>query len=131
MAQINVRELGALLHARRGNRSLRIVAQEISRKVGKVSASTLSRIEQGKVPDLDTLLVLCQWLNVPVQRLMETPESRKSSASTAVSTPDIVQAHLRADRALDPATAEALAKMVQLVYDAARRGEFKKSKQRR
>ena len=113
-SELNVGELAALLRERRGKRGLRTIAEEI----GGVSASTLSRIEQGKIPDLDTFVRLCQWLDVSPDRFIPRTTSKE------MSTPEMITAHLRADRALDPKTIEALATMIQLAYDAAKRGEF-------
>lgn len=45
---------------RRGERGLREIAAEIG-----TSASTLSRIEKGKLPDVNTFLMLCEWLELP------------------------------------------------------------------
>jgi transcriptional regulator with XRE-family HTH domain len=118
---VNLAELGALLKARRGTRGLRAVAEEI----GGVSASTLSRVEQGKVPDLETFLRLCRWLGVSPSRFMPGIEDTPDEAATHARTKrDIITAHLRTDRMLDPQTADALVKMIQLAYDALARGEL-------
>jgi hypothetical protein len=45
-----------------------------------------------------------------------------------MTTPEVITAHLRADRALTPETADALATMVRLAYEAVSRGEFKSNK---
>lgn len=113
-AELNIGELAALLRAKRGRRGLRAVAEEI----GGISASTLSRVEQGKVPDLETFVRLCQWLEVSPERFIP------STSRHQMSTPEIVTAHLRADRVLDPKTVDALATMIQLAYEAARHGAF-------
>ena len=52
---VDIRKLAALLRAKRGRRGLREIADEI----GGVSASTLSRLEQGNTPDLETFARLC------------------------------------------------------------------------
>ncbi len=124
---INIRELAALLRARRGQRGLRAVGQEI----GGISASTLSRVEQGKIPDLDTFLRLCRWLGVsPEQFTTDTEEQVQATSSSESPSPDmrrdIITAHLRADRTLDPETAEALVTMIRLAYEAVERGELGK-----
>lgn len=119
----DMRELGVLLRARRGTRSLRAIAQEI----GGVSASTLSRIEQGKVPDLDTFRRLCGWLGISTDRFMTGPkrgEDVRSQLGSKPSNADVVVAHLRADRTLSPETVEALVTMIRLAYEAAERGEI-------
>ena len=123
---VDMRRLSALVRAKRGDRGLRIVAKEI----GDVSASTLSRIEQGKVPDLDTFARLCHWLGVSADEFM--PCGKVDSGNTpplatpGMNTPEIITAHLRADRALTPETADALATMMRLAYEAVARGELGK-----
>jgi transcriptional regulator with XRE-family HTH domain len=110
---IDVRELGTLIKAKRGPLGLRAAAKEI----GEVSPSTLSRVEQGQIPDLDTYVRICQWLGVSPEKFVSASKQRESP-----DTPDIIAAHLRADRTLDPKTADALATMVRLAYQSAPRG---------
>ncbi len=98
--EIDIGELARMIRAKRGTRGLRAIADEI----GDVSASTLSRIEQGKVPDLDTFIRLCKWLGVSADHFTVNTES--TSSAERPSTSDFIAAHLRADRALDPQTAD-------------------------
>jgi transcriptional regulator with XRE-family HTH domain len=49
------------VRVRRGGKSLRAAARESG-----VSASTLSRIERGSPPDVDSLYALAAWLSVPL-----------------------------------------------------------------
>ena len=116
--QFDIQQLAALVKNKRGTKGLRAVAEEI----GGVSASTLSRVEQGKIPDLGTFTRLCHWLEISPERFMGDISGKESDAPE---TPDVIAAHLRADRALDPKTAEALAAMIRGVYDAAVRGDLK------
>src|SRR5574340_1826182 len=110
--QVKVRELGALLRAKRGPRGLR----EVSGEIGNVSASTLSRVEQGKLPDLDTFMLLCRWLKVSPDQFMKGGSADKGATVAKSTTPDLITVHLRTDRTLDPETAEALTKLIQLAY---------------
>jgi transcriptional regulator with XRE-family HTH domain len=115
---INTKELGrAIKRKREGmNLSLRDVANET-----QVSASTLSRIENGTgKPDADNIARLTAWLDMPVDRVL-----KKSSNVGAVepviyypheTTPEIIEAHLRADRNLTPETARALSEMFRVAY---------------
>lgn len=119
---IDIHELARMVRAKRGRRPLRDVAKEI----GDVSASTLSRIEKGKVPDLDTFIHLCKWLGVSADHFTE--DSGGESKESESNTPDIVVAHLRADRTLDPETAEALVTMIQVAYNAVDQGQIGKPK---
>ena len=114
---VNVLELGKHLKRRRlGERmSLRAVARETG-----VSASTLSRIENGSgVPDADTLARLARWLDIPLERIVTTRAGESLDAVVYYpdnSTPDIVEAHLRADRNLTPETARALSELFRVAY---------------
>jgi transcriptional regulator with XRE-family HTH domain len=105
--------LAVMVIAKRSGRGLRATATEI----GGVSASTLSRVEQGKVPDLDTFLRLCRWLGVSPDEFTENPPT--AVAEDSGRRVDVIAAHLRADRTLDRATARALERMVRLAYQAA------------
>src|SRR5690242_6071852 len=97
--------LAGLIRAKRGNRGLREVAQEI----GNVSPSTLSRIENGKVPDMDTFLRICDWLHVSSEEFIkETQEPKEHEIGTM----DRIEGYLLADRELAPEMADALAKLM-------------------
>lgn len=109
--QLDTDKLAAMVKSKRASRGLRAVAQEI----GDVSASTLSRIEQGSVPDVNTFLQLCKWLNVPTDTFTIADEAT-NTAEPATAGSDKIVAHLRADRILPKATAQALIEMIQLAY---------------
>ena len=100
--------LAAMVIAKRDGRGLWATAAEI----GGISASTLSRIEQGKVPDLDTFLRLCRWLRVSADEFTE--RSAVTTREDDAQRVDVIAAHLRADRTLDRDTARALERMVAL-----------------
>ncbi len=114
---VNTIELGRAIKRRREEvgLSLRDVAD-----VTNVSASTLSRIENGTgKPDADNIARLTQWLDMPIDRVM----NRKSPADVEPvvyypheATPEIVEAHLRADKKLTPETAKALSELFRVAY---------------
>ena len=104
---LNADKLASLVRSKRGNRGLRETAKEI----GKVSPSTISRVENGKTPDMETFLALCNWLEVPPAELINSTEKKKDS-----NTPEAIAIQLRADKNLDPATANALASLVKAAY---------------
>ena len=54
---INIAGLAEKLRQRRAGSGIREAAREIG-----VSPATLSRVENGKIPDLDTFGKVCQWL---------------------------------------------------------------------
>lgn len=114
---IDTQELGRAIKRHRDELkfSLRDVADETG-----VSASTLSRIENGTgKPDADNIARLTRWLDMPVDRVMS---SRKNERVEPVvyypheATPEIVEAHLRADKKLSPETAKALSELFRVAY---------------
>jgi transcriptional regulator with XRE-family HTH domain len=117
---VNTVELGRAIRRKREELglSLRDVADET-----KVSASTLSRIENGTgKPDADNIARLTAWLDMPVERVMSGRKTEDGTDNAAVvyfpheATPDIVEAHLRADRNLTPETAKALSELFRVAY---------------
>ncbi len=116
---INTAELGGAVRRRREQQglSLRDVADETG-----VSASTLSRIENGTgKPDADNIARLAGWLDMPIERVMHRGHGSASDPKPVVyypheSTPEIVEAHLRADRHLSPETAKALSELFRVAY---------------
>jgi transcriptional regulator with XRE-family HTH domain len=125
--RLAVKKLAAMIRAKRDEKGLRETAKEI----GDISASTLSRIEQGKMPDLDTFMRLCDWLGVSPDRFFENDAKREDSQeevkipiTPGMNTPEIIEVHLRADKELDPDTADALANMVKAAYKAIKAGKL-------
>ena len=59
-------KLASLVRSKRGNRGLRETAKEI----GDVSPSTISRVENGNTPDINTFIALCSQLCVPPAELI-------------------------------------------------------------
>ncbi len=111
--------ISALLKAKRREKNFSL--RETARECG-VSASTLSRIERGvapALPDAETLDRLAQWLGVSVGFLIQQPDPPKDVEAGNIpelSTPEVVEVHLRADRNLSPETAAALAELFRLAY---------------
>jgi transcriptional regulator with XRE-family HTH domain len=110
-------QLPALIKAKRREEGLglRAAAQESG-----VSPSTLSRLERGissTLPDSDTLTKLVLWLNISLDKLLIENKSRSDSEAPQLSTPEVVEVQLRADKNLSPDTARALAEMFKLLYN--------------
>jgi len=106
---LDTEKLASMLKSKRGSQGLRAIAKEI----GGVSASTLSRIEQGNVPDVETFLKLCKWLEVSTNEF----SSESNNSSKSLTTEEIVVAHLRADKTLPKKTIEALTEMINIAYN--------------
>ena len=121
-SEIDILKLAHQIKEKRGKRGLREAAQEI----GNVSASTLSRIEQGKVPDLDTFIRICRWLDVSTDYF--TKSDSEADVGNDFREPEVVSLHFRADRTLDPKTIKALANMIQLAVAAVDNEQLGKQK---
>src|SRR6266581_3256540 len=123
---VNTEELGRAIRRRREELSLSL--RDVADKTG-VSASTLSRIENGTgKPDADNIARLTTWLDMPLERILTRGREDTSNAKAVVyfpheSTPEIVEAHLRADRNLSPETADALSQLFRVAYSQFSRNE--------
>jgi transcriptional regulator with XRE-family HTH domain len=124
---INTVELGRAIKRRREelSLSLRDVAD-----VTLVSASTLSRIENGTgKPDADNIARLTSWLDMPVDRVMKKNGNEQTIEPVIYypheATPEIVEAHLRADKNLTPETAKALSELFRVAYQNFKNSENK------
>ena|ERR1035437_6438801 len=106
---LNTELLAGMLKNKRADKGLRAVAEEI----GGVSFATLSRIEQGKVPDVDTFIRICKWLDVTTDTFIIS----SSKKMKPVSTQQLVVAHLRAEKELSKDTVNMLIKMVDMAYN--------------
>jgi transcriptional regulator with XRE-family HTH domain len=104
MQSIRIDALAKMIKSKRANRGLREVAKEI----GNVSVSTLSRVENGNLPDIDTYIKICKWLDVSSEFFTSTNKSDSKK--------QLIIANLRADKTLAPELAEALIKMINLAY---------------
>jgi transcriptional regulator with XRE-family HTH domain len=107
MSMLNTSLLAGMIKEKRGKRVLRDVATEI----GGVSTATLSRIEQGRIPDVDTFIKICKWLGTATDTFIidDTQKELKSNK-------DYIIAHLRADRELKPTTIQMLLNMIDMAY---------------
>ncbi|CDM66651.1 helix-turn-helix domain-containing protein [Pyrinomonas methylaliphatogenes] len=111
---INTLELGRAI--RRKREELGLSLRDVANETG-VSASTLSRIENGTgKPDTESIARLSKWLNMPVERIILGEGAAPVVYFPQEATPDIVEAHLRADRNLTPETAQALAELFRVAY---------------
>src|SRR5436189_4069486 len=98
MPKLTIQVLGRRLVAKRGEKGVREIAREIG-----ISPATLSRVERGHLPDLETFKKICKWLGV------DPGEVFGFSSSPASSQTPTVAVHFKKDRSLEPATAQALA----------------------
>ena len=104
MAKLSLTSIGPLMREKRGVRGIREVAAEIG-----ISYATLSRVENGKLPDLQTFSKICTWLELDPGEILgygnKTKPSQSKEGATAL-------AHFRADKDLNPNTLQALTEIV-------------------
>lgn len=105
---LNSELLAGMIKEKRGKTGLR----EIAKEIGDVSAATISRVEKGKVPDVDTFIKICKWLGTSTDTFIVDSNDTKTKTNK-----DHIVAHLRAERELDQSTIQMLLKMIDLAYD--------------
>ncbi len=82
-----------------------------------VSASTLTRIAQGKRPDVDSLAALVAWSGLEVDRFVKGGSSRKEEAEPLAR----ISTYLRSDPHLNDEAATALEEIVKAAYTSLRK----------
>ena len=74
-----------------------------------VSQSTLTRISQGRRPDVDGLALLLAWSGLDAAQFLPGANSPEPLAQ--------ITANLRADRNLSPESAKALGEIIKVAYE--------------
>lgn len=90
-------QLGQLVAERRGEDGLRATAAEIG-----IAPATLSRVEQGQLPDLANFTKICRWLGEDPSTILGFDEREKPVAAV----------HFRKTTTMKQETARALANMI-------------------
>ena len=83
-----------------------------------VSASTLTRMAQGKRPDVDGLAALAAWSGLSADDFIRSEEVRPDPDPLAK-----ITTYLRSDRNLSPEAATALDQLIKATYDRLRSTE--------
>ena len=99
MAKIDLQTIGKLAREKRGDVGIRATAKVIG-----ISSATLSRIERGFLPDLETFGKVCKWLEIDPGEVLGVKET--------VSEIPKVSVHFKKDQTIKPKTAKALADMI-------------------
>jgi transcriptional regulator with XRE-family HTH domain len=79
----------------------------------KVSASTLTRMGQGKRPDVDSLAALCDWSGLDADAYIRSDESQRGEAEPLA----LISTYLRSDSHLSPESADALDAVIKATYE--------------
>jgi transcriptional regulator with XRE-family HTH domain len=103
--RLSPKTLGNLLQQKRGSMGIRAAAGEIG-----ISPATLSRVENGSLPDLDTLRKVCRWLGVdPAAYFGSAPKHGPAGEAS-------LQVVFKKNRAISQNTSRALGKLIIAAY---------------
>lgn len=80
-----------------------------------VSASTLTRMAQGRRPDVDGLAALAAWSGLRADDYVRSVDDRPDTEPLA-----LIATHLRADKNLTPEAATALNELIKATYERLR-----------
>lgn len=84
-----------------------------------VSASTLTRMAQGKRPDVDSLAALSSWAGLDADDYIRRGRDTNVMEAEPLA---MISTYLRADKHLSPQAAEAIEDIVKAVYQRLRDG---------
>jgi transcriptional regulator with XRE-family HTH domain len=107
MPRLTLEAIGLKVIEKRGDKGVREVAKEIG-----TSPSTLSRVERGHLPDLETFGKICRWLDIDPGEVLGTKPDAPTRAVASI------QTHFRKDDAVNPKTAQALADLILKAHEA-------------
>jgi transcriptional regulator with XRE-family HTH domain len=97
--QLSIEELGRLITVRRGGQGVRAAADEVG-----VSPATLSRVENGHMPDLETFAKICKWLERDPREFLGLDIENERASQAVV--------HFRKKKTVTPETAAALGELI-------------------
>jgi transcriptional regulator with XRE-family HTH domain len=112
MNSIRIERLAERIQEKRAGKGIR----EASVEVG-VSPATLSRVENGKIPDLETFSKVCRWLGEDPAIYLGIPQQKQSLAPTA-------RVHFKKGSAIKKDSAKALGELILAAQAAILREEL-------
>lgn len=104
---LNTELLASAIKSKRGKNGLRETAAEI----GGISLSTLSRVEQGNLPDVETFIKICKWLDVSTDSFIQGEVT-----ASELSEKDKIVFQLRSSQELDQDTISAMIAMIDIAF---------------
>jgi len=102
MNKITIDNIGQQLIKQRSGKGIRDAAKEIG-----ISSATLSRVERGGTPDIDTFRKICVWLNVDPGEVLGIQNKKETHQDE-----NLLSVHLKANQTLDKQTATALGEVI-------------------
>lgn len=109
--KVDVSALYASLDSKR--QSEKMSWRQLATELG-LSASVFTRLAQGKRPDLDSFVAMTGWLGQPAESFIEGDKPSEAEAEETVA---VISTYLRADKALKPASAQAIEDIVRTAYE--------------
>lgn len=112
MDSIRIDRLALRIQERRAGQGIRDTAREVG-----VSPATLSRVENGKVPDLETFSKICRWLGENPSVFLGIQPSPTLSTPTA-------RVHFKKGAAIRKDSAKALGELILAAQQALLEEDF-------
>ena len=109
-SRFNAKALHAAMDAQRCSR--RLTWKDVATESG-VSASTLTRLSQGRQPDVNSLAALTAWLGMAADRFMRSDTVTKLGAPSSLAQ---VSSIIHSDPRLNPEGVTALDEMIKATY---------------
>ena len=106
--EVTLETLGVNLAQIRGNKGIGI--REAAKEIG-ISPTTLTRIENGNIPDLQTFKKVCDWIGADPGSVIGSNSSNNNNVPQ-------VAVHFRKNQTMAPDVAKALADMILLAQKA-------------
>lgn len=100
MDSIKIGLLAKRIEEHRAGKGIRAAASEVG-----VSPATLSRVENGRIPDLDTFSKICRWLEEDPAIYLGMREAGRPATHTA-------RVHFKKGATIKPDSAKALGEMI-------------------
>jgi transcriptional regulator with XRE-family HTH domain len=112
---LNVDAIIAALDSERRAKSLSW--RQLAKEAG-VSPSTLTRMQQGKSPDVNTFSALTRWLKTPAERFYLNPAAANQTADAAALDDPmaVVSTLLRGNKKMNPKALAALQELVNAAF---------------
>lgn len=87
--------------------------RQVATQIG-ISQSTLTRLAQGKRPDVDSLAALADWASLSVDDFVRRVHGPAADQDPMIA----ISTYLRASKDLSPEAAKALEKVINATYEA-------------
>ena len=109
-------DLGSFVSALDATRQSRRLTWKQVADLSGVSASTLTRMAQGRRPDVDGLAALSSWSGLNIDDFVQSKSKKPETEPLAM-----ISTYLKSDRNLTPESAIALDELIKATYGRLRR----------